>query len=242
MPFRWTSVLLGLVLLLPGAARAADEVVRPFNGSDLSGWKYRGNKAASKWVVGRAALDPRDPRKLAVTPLSPAASGGPGVRELVNAERGVDLYTERKFGDCTVELEFMVPRGSNSGVYLMGEYEVQILDSYGKKDKDLKYGDVGGIYNTAAPKVNAARKPGEWQKFVIEFRAPRFKGGKKVANAKFLKVTLNGTLLHEGVEVKGPTTSALTGKESAAGPLLLQGDHGPVAFRNLVVTPRAAKE
>jgi hypothetical protein len=223
---------LGLALILTAAA-AEDAAVRLFNGTDLKGWKLRGPKEKSKWVVGLATLDPKDPSKLSVAPVRPGEVGGP---QLVNAAAGVDLYTEQKFADCTVEVEFMVPKGSNSGVYLMGEYEVQILDSYGKKK--LAYGDVGGIYNTSAPRVNAAKRPGEWQKFVIDFRAPRFKDGKKVANARFLRVTLNGTLIQEDVEVKGPTTAALTGREAPSGPLLLQGDHGPVAFRNLKIIPR----
>jgi hypothetical protein len=229
-------VAAGLALLLASRAFGEDKVVRPFNGTDLKGWKLHGPEGASKWVVGRVGLDPKDARKFVVTPINPAAGGGPAVRALVNADRGVNLSSEEKFGDCTVEVEVMVPRGSNSGIYLMGKYEVQILDSYGKKK--VTYQDMGGIYDTAAPKVNAAKKPGEWQKFVIEFRAPRFKGGKKVAKAKFLKVTLNGTVIHEGVEVKGPTTAALPGPEAATGPLMFQGDHGPVAFRNLKVTPR----
>jgi hypothetical protein len=227
-------VAAGLALLLAGRAFAEDKVVTPFNGTDLRGWKLHGPKAKSKWVVGRVELDPADARKFKVTPVHPAASGGPAVRALINSASGVNILTEHKFGDCTVEVEVMVPKGSNSGIYLMGKYEVQILDSYGKKK--VTYQDMGGIYDTAAPKVNAARKPGEWQKFVIEFRGPRFKDGKKVAKAKCLKVTLNGTLIHEDVEVKGPTTAALPGPEGATGPLMFQGDHGPVAFRNLKVT------
>src|SRR5581483_2513023 len=112
----------------------------------------------------------------------------------------------------------MIPKGSNSGVYVMGEYEVQILDSYGKEK--LSPGDLGGLYQNAAPRVNASRKPGEWQKFVIDFQAPRFEDGKRVAKAKFLKVTLNGEVIHENVEMKGPTPSGLTGKEQPTGPLM----------------------
>ena len=149
-----------------------------------------------------------------------------------------DIYTEEKFGDVTVEVEFMIPKGSNSGVYLMGEYEVQILDSFGKPDDQLKPGDMGGIYTTAAPKKNACKKPGEWQKFVIEFQAPRFDAaGNKTANAKFVKVTFNDEVIHENVEVKGPTGGELSDKESPTGPLMFQGDHGSVSFRNLKVTP-----
>lgn len=237
----WTApATLGVLFALLGLASAAEEKsVQPFNGSDLKGWKFKGDEKKSRWVVGRARMDDKNPSKLAVMPLNPAADGGPAVRELINAEHGVDLYTEAKFGDCTVELEFMVPKGSNSGIYLMGVYEVQILDSYGKEK--VGPGDLGGLYTTAAPKVNAAKKPGEWQKFVIEFQAPRFAEGKKSANAKFLKVTLNGQVIHENVEMKGATPGGLSGTESATGPLLFQGDHGPVAFRNIKITPRAAK-
>jgi hypothetical protein len=156
---------------------------------------------------------------------------------MINAGSGVDIYSEEKFGDCTIEIEFMVPKNSNSGIYVMGEYEVQILDSHGKDKVDK--GDLGGIYNTAAPKVNASKAPGEWQTFVIEFQAPRFENGKKTANAKFVKVTLNGQVIHENVEVAGPTPSCLTGKEAPTGPLMIQGDHGPVAFRSIKVAPRA---
>ncbi|MBY0231411.1 MAG: DUF1080 domain-containing protein [Gemmataceae bacterium] len=159
--------------------------------------------------------------------------------ELVNPSSkkpGVDLYTEKKFADCLLEIEVVVSKGSNSGIYLMGEYEVQVFDSWGKEKPGT--GDMGGLYATAAPKVNACKKPGEWQKFVIDFRAPRFKDGKKTENAKFVKVTLNGKVIHEDVEVKGPTPACLTGKEHAEGPLMLQGDHGPVAFRNIRLTPR----
>jgi len=152
----------------------------------------------------------------------------------------VDIYTEQKFGDCTIEVEFMVPKGSNSGVYVMGEYEVQILDSFGKKK--VGPGDLGGLYGAAAPRVNAAKKPGEWQKFVIDFQTPRFEGTKKVKNARFLKITLNDEVIHENVEMKGPTPSGVTGKEAPTGPLMFQGDHGPVAFRTIKITPRSSGE
>ena len=185
-------------------------------------------------MVGRATLDAKDPRKLAVTPLAPQASGGPGARLLINASTSLDLYTEKKFGDCTIEVEFMIPKGSNSGVYVMGEYEVQILDSYGKKK--MEPSDMGGIYTTAAPKVNACKKPGEWQTLDIVFKAPRFDAnGKKIANARFVKVVFNGKLIHENVDVPTPTGHAWRDKEVAQGPLLLQADHGPVAFRKVRV-------
>jgi hypothetical protein len=219
-----------LAAALGGRAWAEAKPVYPFNGNDLKGWKFKGAESKSKWTVGVAALDDKAANKLTSAP-SKADAG-----ELINLGPSVDLYTEDKFGDCLVEVEVMVPKGSNSGIYLMGEYEVQVLDSFGKEK--VGPGDMGGIYKTAAPKVNACKKPGEWQKFVIEFQAPKFDGDKKTADAKFLKVTLNGELIHENVAVKGPTGGELNSKESPTGPLMFQGDHGPVAFRNLKITPR----
>ena len=94
-------------------------------------------------------------------------------------------------------------------------------------------------YQILKVRKNASKAPGEWQSFDVIFQAPRFDAqGKKTANAKFLKVTLNDKVIHENVEVKGPTPSCLTGKEKAEGPIMFQGDHGPVAFRNIKVTPK----
>ena len=209
------------------AACFADE---PFNGKDLTGWKLKVDSKKSHWKAGHYVIDGRDPAKLTV------GEGPPRPYDLVNTKAaGVDISTEQKYGDCTIEVEFMIPKGSNSGIYVMGEYEVQIFDSFGKEK--LGMGDLGAIYSAAAPKVNASKQPGEWQKFVIDFQAPKFEGGKKVANARFLRVELNGTVLHKDVEVKGPTPGGLTGKEAPAGPLMFQGDHGPVAYRNIKITP-----
>lgn len=230
---RTTSCTLLALTLIAAMTLGAGEakVSTPFNGQDLTGWKLKGDQAKSKWTTGLATIDDKDPSKL----LLAKADSAKGGLELINAQGGgVDIYTEQKYGDCVIELELMVPRGSNSGIYVMGEYEVQILDSYGKEK--VGPGDLGGIYNAAAPRVNASKKPGEWQKMIIDFQAPRFDGDKKTANAKFLKVTLNDQVIHENVEAKGPTPSCLTGKEAPTGPLLFQGDHGPVAFRNIKVT------
>ena len=99
--------------------------------------------------------------------------------------------------------------------------------------------DIGAIYGVRPPTNPPYRAPGQWNTFRIDFQAPRFDGaGKKIASAKFIKVELNGKVIHENVEVPAPTRSALTGKERPAGPLMLQGDHGPVAYRNLRITPR----
>jgi hypothetical protein len=237
------SVMAGVLAL--SYARAGEQGgARLFNGKDLTGWKLRGDpekaKAKSKWVVGRCQLNEKDATKFDVTVIPPEADGGPAARLLINGSSGVDLISEPKFADCRVEVEFMIPKGSNSGFYLMGQYEVQVLDSFGKNK--VGPGDMGGIYQNAAPKVNACKKPGEWQKFVIDFQAPRFENGKKVQNAKFLKVVFNDEVIHENVEMtKGSTAGALPGGEVAEGPLMIQGDHGPIAIRSLRVTPRAVK-
>jgi hypothetical protein len=210
-----------------------------FNGKDLTGWKFRGGEkgaAKSKWVVVESVkLKDGMPNRLEPT-------AGTGVLLSGDDGRGVDLLSEMEHGDCQLHVEFTVSKGSNSGVYFLGQYEVQILDSFGKKDAELKYGDCGGIYNTAAPKTNASKAPGEWQTFDVTFLAPRFdESGKKTANAKFVKVVHNGMVIHEDVEVKGPTTAALGGPEKPKGPLMLQGDHGPVAFRNIRLKTLPAK-
>ncbi len=223
------AIASALLIALSGIAQAEDKPAEPFNGKNLDGWKLKGdNKSKSRWKVGTAKVDPSSPGKLAVSERGD---------EMVNADSGgVDIYSEDKWGDARIEVEFMVPKGSNSGVYVMGEYELQVLDSYGREK--VGPGDVGGLYGAAAPKVNASRKPGEWQKFVIEFQAPRFEGDKKVSNAKFEKVILNDQVIHENVEMKGPTPTGVSGKEAAKGPLMFQGDHGPVAYRNIKITPK----
>lgn len=154
-----------------------------------------------------------------------------------------NLFTAFDHGDIELQLDFMMPKGSNSGIYLMGRYEVQLLDSWGKDS--LKFGDCGAIYarydeekkqayEGQAPPINASRAPGLWQHMHIKFRAPRFDAqGNKVKNAVFEEVLLNGSLLHENVEVSGPTRAAAFDDEKPAGPLMIQGDHGPVAIRNI---------
>ena len=145
----------------------------------------------------------------------------------------LDLYSNAKFGDCRIGLEVMVPKGSNSGIYVMGEYEIQVLDSWGRVR--MGSGDMGAIYGASPPPVNACKRPGEWQKYVIDFLAPKFDAsGRKTENAKFLKVELNGQVLHENLELPGPT-----GGEAATGQLMFQGNHGPVAYRNIIVEPLA---
>jgi len=201
-------------------------------GKDLSTWQ----RETGEWLVaGEAGTDPANPKMLVSRP-------GTGV--LVNGPTGRtgNLLSKLEHGDVEAHVEFMVSQGSNSGVYFQGRYEIQILDSW--KVEHPKYGDCGGIYERwgekggyegHAPKVNASRAPGQWQTFDVVFRAPRFDAaGKKTSNAKFVKVIHNGKVIHENVEVTGPTRAAtFEHDEKPLGPLMLQGDHGPVACRNI---------
>jgi len=225
-------------LAFASVAIAADEgEVVLFNGKDLTGWKLRNATLADSWkVVTTVELDKNNPAKL-------ASSGEGGTPDSVmlraDVKKGSDIISEKQFGDCQLHVEFMVPKGSNSGVYLMGRYEIQILDSFGRQKPGP--GDCGGLYGAAAPRVNASKAPGEWQTFDVVFRAPRFDAsGKKTENAKFVSVMLNGQVIHENVEMKGPTGGSI-GPEAPTGPLMFQGDHGIVAFRNIRIKPLEAK-
>ncbi len=242
---RWARrglLLLGGLLAL-GQARAqlapppppARTSITISNGKSLAGWRA----PLGDWkLVKAAALSPDNPKAFAL-------AEGKGV--LVNGDKGRtgNLFSKHEHGDVMAAIEYMVPEGSNSGIYFQGRYEIQILDSHGKTG--LTHGDNGGIYERwadgkgfegTAPAINASKPPGEWQKFIVTFRAPRFdKRGKKIENARFVKVVHNGQLIHHNVEVAGPTRAAAYNDEKPTGPLMLQGDHGPVAFRKIVLKP-----
>jgi hypothetical protein len=228
-------------LLLILLSVSADEWTDLIGPGGLEKWK------GGQWFdAGEASLGDGDGKKLAWKP-------GTGV--ILNGKDGrtANLMSKEEFGDLEAHVEFMVAKGSNSGVYFMGRYEVQVLDSFGVKD--VHYSDCGGIYQRwdpkrgkgregyegHAPRVNASKAPGEWQSFDVTFRAPRFDAdGKKTANATFVKVVHNGQVVHENVEVTGTTRAGAWEDEKPTGPLMLQGDHGPVAFRNIRV--RALKD
>jgi hypothetical protein len=200
---------------------------------------------AANWsIVGDAAVDLNQNNTMTTT-------AGKGVLACIHPRgkygREFDLLTNFEHGDADVEFEFMMAKGSNSGFYLQGRYEIQLFDSWGVKQPQAH--DVGAIYERwdesrptgtkgyegHAPRMNASKAPGLWQKMKISFQAPRFDAsGKKISNAKVLKVELNGITVQENIELAGITRGGLEG-EVAQGPILIQGDHGCVAFRNLVV-------
>ena len=195
---------------------------------------------SANWRIAGGATVDRS-RDLA---LAPESGTGVLVNVPTDAAKG-HLLTTFEHGDIDVSLDVMLPKGSNSGVYLMGRYEVQLFDSWGVARPT--FADMGGIYERwnerrgpgnegyegVPPRLNASRAPGLWQHLEIVFRAPRFEGRRKTANARFVKVTLNGVVVQENVEVTGPTRAAPFEDERAAGPLMIQGDHGPLAVRNI---------
>lgn len=141
---------------------------------------------------------------------------------LINKKTGGNLITKRKFTDFKLHVEFRYPEGSNSGIYLRGRYEVQVVDSYGMKpDSHL----LGGIYGFIDPVVNAAKKAGEWQTYDITLI------GRNVT------VVLNGKKVICNRPIPGITGGALNSHEGKPGPIMLQGNHGPVQYRNITITP-----
>lgn len=152
------------------------------------------------------------------------------------------LFTKEEFGDLEVELDFMMAKNSNSGIYFQGRYEIQLLDSWMRLNPGSS--DIGGIYmrwtpekgtfEGTAPFMNVARAPGLWQHLSIRFIAPRFNDkGEKIKNARFDQVSLNGVVIQQNAEVTGPTGSGMFRDEKPEGPLTIQGDHGPVALKNI---------
>lgn len=209
--------------------------------NDLSSFRDPGKSWS---IAGEVTAELDEPNELNV-------SKGDGV--LVNLpdkkNPGKDLFTNAEYGNLDLELDYTMAKGSNSGIYLLGRYEIQLMDSWGITNATS--GHNGGVYERwdesrpegqkgyqgYAPRQNVSRAPGLWQHLKISFQAPRFDdSGSKVENAKLLQVELNGVTIHENVELFGPTRGAIGNDEKATGPLRFQGDHGAVAFRNILVT------
>ena len=254
-----TIILLLIITICPATLSGQEIQMKTLSLNDMSQFREQ----AGNWqIVGGVTMDrtkdihkkeeaPQKKKRKKKQKNDEQASTGPvqftaGKGVLLNMNDDIikdHLFTTWEHGDIDLEMEVMLPKGSNSGIYLQGRYEVQLLDSWGKQNPS--FGDIGGIYRNwesdpgksymgKAPITNAARAPGLWQKLYISFRAPRFNDeGEKVANAAFLKVTLNGVVIHDHVEVPTYTGGPIEKNEKAMGPLMIQGDHGPVAFKNI---------
>ena len=232
----WIISLLFVLGFVFGAVGNAETV--SLVKDDFSAW----HSPTGQWqVVGEVFKNPTNEKLLSTKPGTGIIVNGP-------TGRTSNLLSKTEFGDVKAHVEFMVPKGSNSGVYFSGRYEIQVLDSWGVTS--LKHGDCGGIYQRwdndrdpkgyegHPPRVNESLPPGQWQTFDVIFRAPRFDAaGRKVANARFEKVVHNGGVVHADVELTGPTRASTYNDEKPTGPLMLQGDHGPVAYRNIRIEP-----
>lgn len=179
--------------------------VKLFSGKDMEGWELVEKGAVNGWK----AVD-------GIMVNDPVQKQGEAHIQYGN------LRTKATFEDFNLKLEVNVPKGSNSGVYLRGIYEVQVMDSYGKK---LDSHNMGGLYSRITPSEAAEKPAGEWQKMDITLYK------------RHLTVILNGRTIIDNQPVKGVTGGALTSDQFSPGPILLQGDHGKVSYRNIVLTP-----
>ncbi len=169
--------------------------IKLFNGKDLTGWQALGQ--TNQWVVENGIL--KSPKS------------------------GANIRTEKTFTDFKLHVEFRFPKGSNSGVYLRGRYEVQIEDANGESEPWV--GGLGAVYGFLKPSEVAAKPAGEWQSYDITLIGRR------------VTVIANGKLIIQNQEIPGITGGALDSKEGEPGPIYFQGDHGPIEYRNIVITP-----
>lgn len=194
-----TISLLALSAFVITSAFAAEEsgFVPLFNGKDTTGWHLRRKDGHNSWSIADGVL-----------------------KNTVNqGEHGTDLVTGKKFWNFTVKYDFQVPDNSNSGFYLRGRHELQILGDF-KSGKPSKSGN-GAIYNHTAPSEFASKPASEWQTVEATIIGNR------------ITVILNGKKVHDNVECNKATGSEIDNKVSEPGPIFLQGDHGTVAFRNM---------
>jgi hypothetical protein len=167
--------------------------VKLFNGTDMTGWHTTGG---NQWLVEDGVL--KSPKS------------------------GSNLVSDQQFDDFKLHIEFRYPKGSNSGVYLRGRYEIQINDAYGQQPT---YDYLGAVYGFIKPSQMVAKAPGEWQYYDVTLVGRR------------VTVIANGVQIITDAEIPGITGGALNSREAAPGPLQIQGDHGPVELRNIIVTP-----
>src|SRR3954453_5333266 len=197
---RKSLILSSLVLLLCGATAFSADGFKPlFNGKDTEGWHLRNPSGHNSWTIEDGVLK----------------------NTVAKGEHGTDLVTDKKFWNFTVRYEYQVPDGSNSGFYLRGRHEIQILGDY--KSGKPSMGGNGAIYQHTAPSVFASKPAGEWQQVEATMI------GNKIT------VILNGQKIHDQVQCDRATGSELDKNVLEPGPFFLQGDHGAVSFRKIEV-------
>ena len=167
-----------------------------FNGKDMSGWKLQFTERPSGWIVADGVMN--------------------------NAETGNNIFSEQEFKDFKLQMEYKLDKDSNSGLYLRGRYEMQVLDDFGKEPTLTGHMSV---YGRARPSVNASKPAGEWQTVEVTLVGNR------------VTVVLNGRTVQDNVAIEGITGGALNSDEGTPGPIMIQGDHAKIWVRKLVVTP-----
>lgn len=211
----------------------------PFTSLTLDDLNDFQNSKGSNWfIVGDAYADRNKPKDLQTTKGTGILTNLQSTGSTPISSSG-NLLTKLEHGDIDLELDFMMPKGSSSGLLLQSRYEVQLNDSWLKDS--LSFEDCGGIHGQEkgeligkAPAARASKAPGLWQHLKVSFKAPQFdETGKKVADARFVEVVLNGIQVQKDVTVSAPTLSASVHDEKALAPLMLQGDGGPIAFKNI---------
>jgi len=178
------------------AEKKAGQPVALFNGKDVSGWVGQHPDRPLGWVVNDGALD--------------------------NQGKANNIVSTQKFSDFKLQVEFQVAEHSNSGVYIRGRHEIQVVDDFGKEPDQHS---AGAIYGFVPPAVNPSKKAGEWQTLEATVVGNR------------LTVVMNGKKIHDNAVIPAITGGALDANEGEPGPIMLQGDHGPVLYRKVVVTP-----
>jgi len=168
--------------------------IQLLNNSDLSGWEVMGKN--NQWMNVNGVL--------------------------TSPKSGENIRTKATFDDFKLHIEFRYPKGSNSGVYLRGRYEIQIEDNQGKEPQSVY---LGGVYGFIDPWVNAAKAAGEWQSYDVTLIG------------RMVTVVANGQTIIFKQEIPGITGGAIDSNEAAPGPIMLQGDHGPIEYRNIIITP-----
>jgi hypothetical protein len=204
-----TRKFIGWRLPDPGPAPDLSKVtygtpIKLFNGKDLTGWRLINPNQTNgfKVINGELVNDP-------VSPQGQRVSFG-------------NLRTDGEYNDFKLTLEVNIPEGSNSGVYLRGMYEMQVVDSYGN---ELDPHNMGAFYSRITPSVAAEKKPGEWQTMEI------------ILYKRHITSILNGVKIIDNKPAYGPTGGAMQADVLKAGPIYLQGDHGKVSYRNITLTP-----
>lgn len=188
-----------------------------FDGKTTDQWVHRDTNKPCGWVIKDAAME----------------------------GKGGDIVTRQKFRDFQLHVEFWLPHPAdtatgqaraNSGVYLQGRYEIQILDSYGLKEAGK--GDCAAIYGQKAPDKNVAKPTGEWQTYDITFRAPHFNNNTgKMTEKACVTVLWNGAKVHDSVDIDDFTRASIVDNPQTPGPILLQYHGCPVRFRNIWIVP-----